>query len=40
MARIRSRVMVGRVAELAVLSAAADRAREGEVGLVLVTGEA
>jgi DNA-binding CsgD family transcriptional regulator len=40
MARMRSRVMVGRAAELAVLSAAAQRARAGEVGLLLVTGEA
>src|SRR4051812_34872839 len=40
MARTRSRVMVGRATELAVLSAAARRARDGEVGLVLVAGEA
>src|SRR4051812_26240024 len=40
MTRARSRVMVGRAAELAVLSAAAQRARDGEVGLVLVAGEA
>ena len=40
MARIRSRVMVGRDAELGALAAAAARARQGEVGLVLVTGEA
>ena len=32
--------MVGRDAELAALTAAAARARQGEVGLVLVTGEA
>ncbi len=38
--RIRSRVMVGRDAELRALAAAAARARQGEVGLVLVTGEA
>lgn len=40
MARPRSPVMVGRDAELSVLQAAAERARRGEVGLVLVTGEA
>src|SRR5881394_239560 len=32
--------MVGRDAELSALAAAAGRARQGEVGLVLVTGEA
>ncbi|HZC69937.1 MAG TPA: AAA family ATPase [Jatrophihabitans sp.] len=37
---MRSRVMVGRDAELSALAAAAARARQGEVGLVLVTGEA
>jgi DNA-binding CsgD family transcriptional regulator len=39
-ARIRSRVMVGRDAELRALEATAVRARQGEVALVLVTGEA
>ena len=38
--RLRSRVMVGRDADLVTLMDAAERARRGEVTLVLVTGEA
>lgn len=40
MGRWRSREMVGRDRELALLRGAADRARSGQPGLVLVTGEA